>query len=61
MVEVRIADADWHEVARIVLHIDPDREPEPGAPGLRELSPALDGCHSMDIGTCFAAAGLARR
>ena len=30
--------ADWREVARIVLHIDPEREPDPGAAGLRQPS-----------------------
>ena len=34
--------ADWTAVARIVLHLDPDREPDaPGAPGRHtSLAPA---------------------
>jgi hypothetical protein len=28
LLDAAAEDADWREVARIVLHIDPDREPE---------------------------------
>jgi hypothetical protein len=28
MLDAEAANADWREVTRIVLHIDPDREPE---------------------------------
>jgi hypothetical protein len=28
MLDANAVDADWREVARIVLHLDPDREPD---------------------------------
>ena len=28
LLDAETADADWTEVARIVLHLDPDREPD---------------------------------
>ena len=50
MLDADAEGADWREVARIVLRIDPPS---------RAISPAPDGRRGMDTGTCFAAAGLA--
>ena len=46
------------EVARIVLHIDPEREPDRARPAF-ESHLARAKWMTKDTGTCFAAAGLA--
>ena len=49
--------ADWREVAKIVLHIDPDREPERATPRLREPS----GAGQVDDRTRISAFAARRR
>ena len=57
MLDADAKGADWREVARIVLHIDPYREP--GA-RVRDPSRPRQMDKGWDTGTCFAAAGLGR-
>ena len=59
MLDADATGADCREVARIVLHIDPYREP--GAQrGVRDPSRPRQMDKGWDTGTCFAAAGLGR-
>jgi hypothetical protein len=43
LLEADTDDADWRGVARIVLHIDPDREPDWARQAFRAVSPAPNG------------------
>jgi hypothetical protein len=53
--------ADWREVARIVPHIDPDREPDRARQAFESHLARANGWQGTATGTCFNAAGLAER
>ena len=40
LLDAEAAGADWKEVARIVLHIDPDREPVRATP-IKDMAPGI--------------------
>src|SRR5450631_1231953 len=42
MLDADAQGADWREVTRIVLHLDPDREPDRARKGVREPSIARE-------------------
>ena len=42
--------ADWRDVSRIVLRIDPDREPDGRGEPSKATSRVPNGCHRLDTG-----------
>ena len=51
--------ADWHEVARIVLHIDPERELDRARQAFASHLARARWWQGMDTGTCFDTVGRA--
>ena len=43
MLDANAEGADWREVAQIVLHINPDREPDRARQAFESISPAPNG------------------
>jgi hypothetical protein len=51
--------ADWREVSRIVLHIDPEHEPDRARVPSRAISREPNGRRGRDTGNCFEVAPYA--
>jgi hypothetical protein len=55
LLHAAVDGADWKEVSRIVLHLDPHREPDRGAAPGKPIWPVLAGWLSTAIAICFVA------